>query len=171
MPKVFFATSMDPFHLGHAETVEQLRRAFPEVVVGLGINPEKRDGYFSEEQRLYIARLSLPEDVEIVSYSGATLSMAQSIAATALGRGLRTGYDLEYEAGLQFQNEALGQELGFSIPTFYVLTTRYPLVSSTRVREFLRMRAGEAALRSFLHPAVIAWLLEEGYAALDKRTM
>lgn len=168
MAKVFFPTSMDPFHRGHHEAVQKFRRHHEQVVVGLGVNPEKAaTGLFSVEDRLTIARLSLPDDVEVVRYEGLTLVYAQSIGAEILARSLRAGSDLDYEAKLQFQNESIALERGYHIDTLYALGVEYPRVSSTKIRELLKIRAGREALRRYLCDPAVEWMLDVYYPRLS----
>jgi len=160
---VLFATSMDPFTLGHHEAVMRFMRHHSRVVVGLGYNPAKT-GMFSEADRLHLAKISLPPDIEVVSYSGPTITFAQQIGADVLGRGLRTGSDLDYEAELMMQNEVIAEEWGVNIETFYVLTSRNMRVSSSRVRELIGLRVGKAALEQYLCPPAAEWIVSEYYS-------
>lgn len=162
MSKVLFATSMDPFHLGHLNTALQFQRQHEQVVVGLGVNPSKK-GFFSDEDRLHLARISLPEEIEVVSYTGTTIEFARSIGANILGRGLRTGHDLNYEAELQYQNEALAAEKGYQIDTFYVLATSNIVISSSKVRELISLRIGKKALEKYLTESAAEWIVNTYY--------
>lgn len=163
MSKVLFATSMDPFSLGHRDMALQFLRQHDELVVGLGENPKKK-GFFSKKDRLHLARLSLPDEVEVVAYSGPTIEFAHQIGANILGRGLRNGYDLNYEVELQFQNEALAAEKDYGIDTFYVLATTKTPISSSKIRELISIRAGKKALSYYVTPEVANWIVDVYYA-------
>ena len=68
MAKVLIPMSMDPITLGHLSAIENFRMAFDGVVVALAVNPAKQ-GLIPWEDRLALARASLPEDVEVTGKS------------------------------------------------------------------------------------------------------
>ena len=55
MRRAVYAGSFDPLTLGHLWMVDQGRRLFDELVVAIGINPDKKY-LFTLEDRLYTLR-------------------------------------------------------------------------------------------------------------------
>ena len=45
-----FVGSFDPFTIGHADIVERTLKLFGRIVIGVGINPEKRSMLSAEER-------------------------------------------------------------------------------------------------------------------------
>lgn len=39
---IFYAGSFDPFTLGHLELVKQASSIFSKIIIGIGVNPEKK---------------------------------------------------------------------------------------------------------------------------------
>src|SRR5688572_23448291 len=79
--------------------IEQGVSLFDRLVVAIGINPEKRYA-FTLEERLAMLRESLQRyrNLSITSFSNSYLiDYAQSIEATHILRGIRSGGDYEYE--------------------------------------------------------------------------
>lgn len=97
-PKIaLYAGSFDPFHTGHLNIVEKAERLFDKVIIAVGINPDKDS--IGQEERLARVRATLPFH-EVISFSGLLTHLTHEIeeyADATLVRGLRDGYDLEYE--------------------------------------------------------------------------
>jgi pantetheine-phosphate adenylyltransferase len=72
---------------------------FDEVVIGVGVNPDKTPAAFIEQRVEHIKKL-VP-DVDVQSYTGFTTDFMATLKAdfyeVILIRGLRNGVDLDYE--------------------------------------------------------------------------
>lgn len=137
----FFAGSFNPFTIGHKSIVDRALSIFDEVVIGIGINPDKPQSV-SADQRVESIRqvYGQNEKVSVVSYSGLTVEKAQECGARFLLRGVRTAADFEYEQKLaQANRELAGVEtvLLFTLPEL-------AHVSSTLVRN-LQEQGGDTS--------------------------
>lgn len=137
----FFAGSFNPFTIGHKSIVDRALSIFDEVVIGIGINPDKPQSV-SADQRVESIRqvYGQNEKVSVVSYSGLTVEKAQECGARFLLRGVRTAADFEYEQKLAKANRELaGVEtvLLFTLPEL-------AHVSSTLVRN-LQEQGGDTS--------------------------
>lgn len=137
----FFAGSFNPFTIGHKSIVDRALSIFDEVVIGIGINPDKPQSV-SADQRVESIRqvYGQNEKVSVVSYSGLTVEKAQECGARFLLRGVRTVADFEYEQKLaQANRELAGVEtvLLFTLPEL-------AHVSSTLVRN-LQEQGGDTS--------------------------
>jgi pantetheine-phosphate adenylyltransferase len=132
--KWIFPGSFDPFTVGHKDIVDRGLALADEVVVAIGIHPEKH-GMFSVEERMEQIRHIYADEprVTVTSYEGLTTDLAQSIGATALLRSVRSVKDFEYERDLADINRQLT-----GIETVILLARpEYAAISSSVVRELL----------------------------------
>ena len=108
---------------------------FDELVVVLGVNPDKK-GFLSEPQRMDALRGLLPlvpSNVRVEKMSGGFLvDYARRIQATHLLRGVRNTVDFEYEKSMDRMNARM--EPG--IQTVYLMPpAELEEVSSSMVRD------------------------------------
>lgn len=136
MTKGFYAGSFDPFTVGHLSVVQRSAKMFDEVVVGIGVNPDKKRRFdvqkMKEAMQQIMNRYNLT-NVSIISYDNMTSDAAKDNGATFLIRGLRNGMDYESEENLALINEEVS---GFD--TLYVRAGKLGYVSSSMVMELLK---------------------------------
>ena len=127
-----FAGSFDPFTIGHKSIVDRGLEIFDEIVIGIGINMEKRGWMTPEERRAAIERVySYEPRVRVITYTGLTVHTAAREGARFLLRGVRSVQDFEYERQLADINRNLS---GLESVLIYALP-RFASVSSSMVRE------------------------------------
>ncbi len=130
-----FSGSFDPFTRGHAAIVEQSLRLFDRVVVGVGVNVNKK-GLLTAEQRLRLIDDFYCDEprVEVRLYSGLTGDEALSVGAHALVRGVRNTVDFELERTMESMNRRIYPQL----QTVLLFTpAEVADISSSCVRELL----------------------------------
>ncbi len=81
--------------------VERVARIFPQVIVGIGINPDKKYT-FTLDERLDMARHSLSyiPNVRVDSYRGLTVDYATEQRIPLIVKGVRNETDADYERTL-----------------------------------------------------------------------
>src|SRR5215210_1126107 len=98
-PKIgIFPGQFDPITNGHLDVIRRGVTLFDELIVAVGINPEKRE-LFTLDERVRMIR-SLLKDVpggRVDKYWGRTGGVARQSKATAILRGIRDVSDLGYE--------------------------------------------------------------------------
>lgn len=134
MRKAIFPGTFDPFTIGHDTIVRRALTFMDEIVVGIGINDNKRT-WFSTEKRVEMVR-SLYESeprVHVEAYNDLTVDFALRHEARFIIRGIRTVRDFEYEETIADINRKLS-----GIETILLFTEpELTSVSSTIVRELL----------------------------------
>src|SRR3989338_1099645 len=132
MTKALYAFSGDPITYGHIDIVERTAKAFDEVIVGIGKNPDKKYT-FSLEERTEMAQKSLVQlsTVKVVAFEGLLVDYAYEQQIDVIVKGVRDSKDFEYEVQLHHIGDS--QRLG--IDTFF-LSARKELthVSSSSVK-------------------------------------
>lgn len=135
MKRAIFPGTFDPFTIGHYSVVKRALTFMDEIVIGIGINENKKT-YFPIEKRVEMIR-SLYKDeprIKVESYNSLTLDFAQKVDAKFIVRGIRTVNDFEYEETIADINRQLA-----GIETILLFTEpQLTSVSSTIVRELLQ---------------------------------
>lgn len=132
--KAIFPGTFDPFTIGHSSLVERSLEIVDEIVIAIGIN-EKKNSYFSLEQRLEMIRTLYKNDqrISVLSYNSLTVDFAQEVNASLIIRGIRTVNDFEYEKTIADMNRVIA-----GVETIILFTEpELTHISSTIVRELL----------------------------------
>jgi len=124
MRKAIYALSGDPIHKGHVDIVRRVTQVFDEVVVGIGVNPEK-SYLFSLEDRMEMARRALSQIPRalVIAFEGLLVDYAYEQGIHVIVKGVRSTIDFDYENILHLVGES--QELGVDT---YVLFARPELM-------------------------------------------
>ena len=129
--KAFFPGSFDPFTRGHESIVRRALAMFSHVVVGIGINPDKK-GVMSTELRRQLIEAVFAGDsrVSVVSYSGMTVDAVKAAGACCIVRGVRDVADFDYEIKIADFNRGIAGIETLFLPAHPALAD----ISSTAVR-------------------------------------
>jgi|SRR3989339_573143 len=154
MVRAMYAFSGDPITYGHKNIVERARALFPEVVVGIGVNPDKKY-MFSLEERLDMAKRALGKlDVKVVAYEGLLAAYAKENGIDAIVRGIRGAGDVDYEMSFSaVSNSQWGLEI---VPLF--ANPKLKDVSSSMVKA---LQKDQGDLRTFVTSYVAQKLQEK----------
>lgn len=132
MRKALYAFSGDPITYGHIDVVSRTASAFDEVIVGIGVNPDKTY-MFTLEERTEMAKRALNhlDNVKVMPVSGLLVDFAYEHKISVIVKGVRNSEDFNYENILH--QCGVTQKLG--IDTF-ILIARPELahVSSSAVK-------------------------------------
>lgn len=134
MKRAIFPGTFDPFTIGHFSVVRRALTFMDEVVVGIGINENKRT-WFTTEKRIEMIRQLYKDEprVQVEAYSDLTIDFARRMDARFIVRGIRTVKDFEYEETIADINRQLS-----GIETILLFTEpELTSISSSVVRELL----------------------------------
>src|SRR6476660_6627870 len=103
-----YVGSFDPMTLGHEDIVRRGADIFERVTVGIGINPEKR-ALFSSQERVDLGRrvLSKFPNVDVECFAGLAVDFVRKCGAAVMLRGVRTLTDIEAEFTMSLANRVL----------------------------------------------------------------
>ncbi len=103
--KAIYAFSGDPITYGHIDIIERASKIFDELIVAIGVNPDKKYT-FSLEDRLDMAKESLFKlvNVKVISFTGLLVDFAYENNISIIIRGIRNSTDLDYEYQMHTAN-------------------------------------------------------------------
>lgn len=137
MKRAIFPGTFDPFTIGHYSVVKRALTFMDEIIIGIGINENKKS-YFSLEKRVEMIRQLYKDEprIKVESYHSLTIDFANTVDAKFIIRGIRTVKDFEYEETIADINRKLA-----GIETILLFTEpELTCVSSTIVRELLQYK-------------------------------
>ncbi len=132
----FYAGSFDPFTNGHLHVVKQSIKLFDRVIIGIGINPDKKRRFDSELMKNIIEKVLIHEklnNVSVITFDNLAVDVALDYNSTFLVRGIRNGMDYQYEENLASANEEIS-----GLDTVYIRSGNLGNISSSMVMELLR---------------------------------
>lgn len=108
-PTALFVGTFDPFTIGHADIVQRTLELIGQVVIGVGINPDKHT-LFSPRERLEAIRTLYADEprIRVEAYSDLAIDLAKRVGARYIVRGVRSVKDFEYERDQAEYNKRLG---------------------------------------------------------------
>jgi pantetheine-phosphate adenylyltransferase len=151
-----YAGSFDPITKGHLDLIARASKVFDKLVVGIGVNANKKC-MFSLEERTALIRATTQHAgarIEIRPFDGLLVDFCRDVQASVIIRGLRAVTDFEAELGVAHANSNMVPE----IDTFFLPTNpEYSFVSSSIVREIAGHNSdtGWKKLSNYVSPVVV----------------
>ena len=152
-----FPGQFDPITNGHLDVIRRGVTLFDELIVAVGINPEKKE-LFALEERVQMIRDLLTDapEVRVEKYTGLTVDFVRKSHATALLRGIRDVSDLRYEFQLALANRTVG-----NVETIFIMAgEQYALTSSSLIRQVVAL-GGDVGQLSAILPGIVVERLRE----------
>jgi pantetheine-phosphate adenylyltransferase len=135
MKRAIFPGTFDPFTIGHDSVARRALTFMDELVIGIGVNDNKRTSLPVERRLKSIRALYKDEPrIRVEAYDDLTVDFARRMQAGFIIRGIRTVHDFEYEETIADVNRQLTGVETILLFTRPELTS----VSSTIVRELLK---------------------------------
>lgn len=134
MKTAIFPGTFDPFTIGHYSIVERALTFMDHIVIGIGVNENKRT-FFPTEKRLQMVKDLYKDNprVSVAAYNNLTIDFAREVGAQFIIRGIRTVKDFEYEETIADINRKLA-----GVETILLFTLpEMTCISSSIVRELL----------------------------------
>ncbi|MDR1331512.1 MAG: pantetheine-phosphate adenylyltransferase [Tannerella sp.] len=137
MKKAVFPGTFDPFTTGHQALVERALKLADEIIIAIGINPDKKSCFALDRRIESIEKLYENEPaVTVAAYDSLTTDFAGKAGADFILRGIRTVQDYEYEKTIACINRRLS-----GIETVMLVTEpEFSHVSSSIVRELIQYK-------------------------------
>ena len=131
--KVIYPGTFDPVTNGHIDMITRAAKIFPELIVAVASNSNKRP-FFSLEQRIQFVQqaVKMLPGVCVVGFDSLLVNFLHEQGASIILRGLRAVSDFEYE----FQLAGMNRKLSKHVETMFLTPSEDCMfISSTLVRE------------------------------------
>lgn len=160
MRRCVYAGSFDPITNGHLWMVAAGARIFDELVVAIGVNPDKRYTFALERRRAMLEQAVLRfGNVKVDTFEGLYLvDYAQRMEAGFILRGIRNEHDYAFERSMRNVNADLQPE----VTTVFLIPPREMAeVSSSFVKGLVGSRGWPEVVERYVPHAVLEAFLEE----------
>ena len=137
MVNAIYPGSFDPVHNGHIDIAKRASMLFDKLIVGVYDVPPK-NLMFSTSERVSLFKESIDSlpNVEVVSFEGLAPEFAKRVNAGFIVRGLRAGYDFEYE----FEMAHMWRNLTPDIDVVCMMSAlEYQFVYASRIKEVAKL--------------------------------
>ncbi len=158
--RAVYAGSFDPPTNGHLWMIREAQAMFDELIVAIGVNPDKKCTYNVDERKKMLRAITSGfPNVSITSFEHQFLvNYAQSMNADYIVRGIRTGTDYEYERSMRYINSDLHPE----ISTIFLMPPReYAEVSSTMIKGMVGPKNWQAVIQRYLPEPVYEKIMQD----------
>jgi pantetheine-phosphate adenylyltransferase len=144
--------SFDPITLGHQNVMRRAARLFDRLIVGVGVNIEKRL-MFDPAERMELIRGAIPElsNIEIHTFDGLAVDFVRSCGASIMIRGVRPITDIPAELTMMMANRRPSPDIE---TVFMIADGELAHVSSSLIKQIARL-AGDEELAGFLPRNVV----------------
>lgn len=147
-----YTGSFDPITLGHLNVIERAGRLFDKLIVGVGVNLEKRSLFSPNERVELIERVTREQgNVEVRQFSGLAVEFVRDCGAHIMVRGVRPLTDIAGEFTMAMAN----RQLDASIETVFLMADDvYAHVSSSLLKQITPL-ADDERLAKFVPREII----------------
>tara|TARA_Y100001968_G_C19438398_1_gene761111 strand:+ start:1831 stop:2310 length:480 start_codon:yes stop_codon:yes gene_type:complete len=131
--KALYPGSFDPLTFGHLDLIQRGCSLFGHVVIAVLENPSKSPTFTLKRRLEHIKNATRHlQKIEIIAFSGLTVTCAKENKVDLIIRGLRAMSDFEYELQIAHTNRSLDENYE---TVFLATETHHSYLSSSLVKE------------------------------------
>lgn len=130
-----YTGSFDPVTLGHVNVIERAAKLFDKLIVGIGVNVEKK-ALFTPDERVELIRrvMSHVPNVDVQTFDGLAVSFVRQCGSRVMVRGVRPLTDIAGEFTMMMAN----RQLDDAIETVFLMADEeYSHVSSSLIKQIV----------------------------------
>jgi pantetheine-phosphate adenylyltransferase len=134
--------SFDPPTNGHLDVIERAAAIFPLLTVAVVVNPQKRDPFFTLDEREEMLRACVAKygNVRVSHFRGLLADFVMQEKIDVIVKGLRVVSDFESEMAYAHMNRSLA-----SVDTMFLMSDAgYSFLSSSLIKEVF-LQGGDVA--------------------------
>ncbi len=152
--RAVYTGSFDPVTLGHLDIIRRASHLFGSLVVGIGINNDKKP-LFSPDQRVELIRRITPAmpNLEIATFDGLAVDFVREVKAKVMVRGIRPLTDIAGEFTMMMANRQLDRGIE---TVFLMADDQYVHISSSLLKQIAGMSVDDDRLAKFVPREIIA---------------
>ena len=110
-----YTGSFDPITLGHLNVIERSCKMFDTLVVGIGINVDKKSLFTPEERKELVSRVTSQWDnVQVETFDGLAVDFVKQQHSRIMVRGVRPLTDIAGEFTMMMANRQLAPAIDAS---------------------------------------------------------
>lgn len=153
-----YTGSFDPITLGHLHIIQRAAPLFDELVIGVGMNADKRS-LFDPHQRVDLVRRVTGglAQVRVEVFEGLAVDFVRSLGARVMVRGIRPLTDIAGEFTMMMANHQLAPDIE---TVFLMAAERYAHVSSSLLKQIAALSDDDEQLAKFVPLEIIQPLRE-----------
>lgn len=157
-----YTGSFDPVTLGHLHIIERAAQLFDRLIIGIGVNAEKKSLFTPEERIDLIERVTKDfSNVEIKSFDGLAVKFVRQCNSRVMVRGVRPLTDIAGEFTMMMANRQLDADME---TVFLMADEEYAHVSSSLIKQ-IALLSDDKMLARFVPRAIIRPLRQKLLAA------
>lgn len=143
--------TFDPITVGHLDIIKKAAETCGEIIVAVGVNPDKSNTMFDLETRIKMIQEATKDlgNVNVESFSGLLVDYCNEKGSKTIVRGFRAVSDVEYELSVGYANESLDSSIN---TVFFMPYIKNSFVSSSIFRA-IQKQGGEVS--HLVHPTTI----------------
>lgn len=150
--------SFDPPTSGHLDVIARAAAIFPLLTVAVVANPQKRDPFFTLEEREAMLGECVREmpNVRVANFRGLLADFVRESGARTIVKGLRVVSDFESEMAFAHMNRALS-----GVDTLFLMSDAgYSFISSSLIKE-VYLQGGDVS--NYVPQTVLRFLHEKRF--------
>ena len=149
-----YTGSFDPVTLGHLHIIQRASRLFDSLVIGIGINAEKR-ALFEPDQRCKLVEQVTRglDNVTVQCFEGLAVDFVRSVGSRTMVRGIRPLTDIAGEFTMMMANRQLDEQIE---TVFLMADERFAHVSSSLLKQIAQVSNDDEQLAKFVPREIIA---------------
>ena len=159
-----YTGSFDPITLGHLHIIDRAAKLFDHLVIGIGINADKRSLFDVEERVSLVQRVTggIP-NIQVKTFDGLAVDFVHSLGSRVMVRGIRPLTDIAGEFTMMMANHQLDPNIE---TVFLMADERFAHVSSSLLKQIASMSSDDERVAKFVPEQIIGELRDK----LSKRS-
>jgi pantetheine-phosphate adenylyltransferase len=147
-----YTGSFDPLTLGHMNVIRRAAKLVDTLIVGIGVNAEKRTLFTPQERVELVSQVTAPlGNVEVKAFSNLAVEFVRQCGARVMVRGVRPLTDLAGEFTMMMANKHLDPAIE---TVFLMADEEFAHVSSSLIKQITPL-ANDEMLGRFVPREII----------------
>ncbi len=149
-----YTGSFDPVTLGHLHIIKRAAKLFDDLVIGIGINADKKSLFDTGERVELVKRVTADmPNIRVEVFAGLAVDFVRGLGAHIMIRGIRPLTDIAGEFTMMMANHQLDPGVE---TVFLMADERFAHVSSSLLKQIASLSDDDEQLAKFVPREIIA---------------